>query len=494
VHPSLTTRLYSQLTAFSALYVLPRKNRKRISQSATLLFCLLLWIAGCRQSDPQPPQTPLTQMPPLQVTVLVPVEVTRVVTPMPSPITCSRGDLGNIKEIVIGAILPLSKPGAMMSGFGMQAALDLAIEDVNAAGGVLGKPLRLITYDAAGIPNRGAFFAERLLRDDCAAILVGVYHSDVAMAVKQVAHQYGVPVILDEARADEITADQDPEVFRVGPTATMLAQAPGKWLAELGDYNHDGTKFAVLVAENNSLGQSRIEAAKQWWPTYGFAVEPVVVDLPTDDFSPVIARIVAQDMLPDAVFIHLSGDAGLNLQKQMLEAGIDPQKKTLIINNSSALDDQLFWQTVPGGIYTIVVRNGPWGSTVPAMGLQFAQAYRQYFNHWPESYAFESYDTVRLAADAITRAGGLDPAKIIAALETTNIELASGHYTFPYGSKNRPDGERVPAYMWHQWPDPQMLFLQYDAVGEKATAAAVIWPKTYRTITNTLVSGLKQQP
>ncbi len=491
MRPSLTTRLYSQLTAFSPSPLL-RRQHKRIFQGALLLFGLVAWIAGCRQNN-TPPQTPVAQVP-LQVTVLVPVEVTRVVTPVPASVNCSRGDLGNVKEIAIGAILPLSKPGAMLSGFSMQTALDLAIEDVNAEGGVLGKPLRLITYDAAGIPNRGAFLAERLLRDDCASILVGVYNSDVAMAVKKIAHQYGVPVIFAEPRADQITADQDPEVFRVGPTTTMLMQFPGKWLAALGDYNQDGEKFAVIVTENNSVGQARIAAVKQWWPTYGFTVEPILVDLPTDDFSSVIARIVAQDTLPDAVFIHLSGNAGFKLQNQMLAAGIAPQKKTLIIQNSTALDDGLFWQNVPNGIYTIMGRNGPWSSTVPAMGVQFAQAYSQYFNRWPESYAFESYDTVRLAADAITRAGALDPKKIIAALEATDIELASGHYTFPYGSKNPPDGEHVPAYMWHQWPDPQILYLQYDAVGEKSADAPVIWPPLYRTITNTLVPALIQAP
>ncbi len=488
----LTTRPYSQLKSFSAWPILCCPRNKRLSQILLILLGLLVWITGCRQSD-VPPQTPTAQAP-LQVTVLVPVEVTRVATPTPPAITCARGDLGNVKEIVIGAILPLSKPGAMLSGFSMQTALDLAIEDVNAAGGVLGKPLRLTTYDAAGIPNRGAFLAERLLRDDCASILVGVYNSDVAMAVKKIAHQYGVPVIFAEPRADQVTADQEPEVFRIGPTATMLMQLPAKWLASLGDYNRDGEKFAMIVTENNSAGQSRVEAAKQWWPTYGFTVASVLVDLPTDDFSPVIARIVAQNMLPDAVFIHLSDNAGFKLQNQMLAAGIGPQKKTLIIRNSIALDDQLFWQNVPDGIYTIVGRNGPWSSTVPAMGLKFAQAYSQYFNRWPESYAFESYDAVRLAADAITRANTLDPKKIIAALETTDIELASGHYTFPYGSKNPPDGERVPAYMWHQWPDPQLLFLQYGAVGEKSATAAVIWPPTYRTITTTLIPGLHQQP
>jgi len=487
VHPFLilswrTLRFFQWSKAFVHHY------SKRLVWIGGLLLCVLLWAAGCQQTVPS--QSP----PPTQVTILVPLEVTRVATPTPLAPTCPRGNLNQVNEIVIGALLPLSKPGALMNGFGMQTALNLAIEDVNMAGGVLGKQLRLITYDTSGIPNRGAFFAERLVREDCAAVLVGVYHNDVAMAVKKIARQYGTPVIFADPHADEITADQAPEVFRVGPTTSMLAQAPAKWLTAVGDYNQDGTKFVILIVENNSVGKNWVELAQASWPSYGLDMEPVLVDLPTTDFSPVIARVVAHDRLPDAVFIHLSKDAAFNLQRQLLDAGIGPQKKTLIINSASLTDDQAFWQQIPDGGYTIAPRIGPWSSTVSAIGTQFAQAYSQYFNHWPEAYAFEAYDTARLAADAIRRAQSLDPAKIIAALETTNIDLASGHYTFPYGSKNPPDGERVPAYLWHQWPDPPILFLQYGAVAQKANDATVIWPKVYRKIDSPLLPGLKQSP
>ena len=78
-------------------------------------------------------------------------------------------------------------------------------------------------------------------------------------------------------------------------------------------------------------------------------MEPMLVDLPTTDFSPVIARIVAHDSLPDAVFIYLSKDAAFNLQRQMLDAGIGPQKKTLIVNSASLTDNQAFWQQIPDG-------------------------------------------------------------------------------------------------------------------------------------------------
>jgi branched-chain amino acid transport system substrate-binding protein len=449
------------------------------------------WLAACQQTAP-PATTP-----PLQITAVpVIIEVTRVithtivVTPEPSASVCPPYNLGDTTEVVLGALLPFSKLGAMQKGFAMQTAFTIAVENINARGGIQGKPVRLITYDDSGVPERAITLATRLLREDCAAMLVGVYHSEVARAVKEVAHKYGIPIIFSEPHVDDLTADQYPEVFRIGPTSTMYAQMPGKWLAKVGDYNGDETNLAVIVGENSPHGVEQVKAIQGWLPQYGFTGEAVLVDLPSTNFSSVIARIVALDKLPDAIFIQIAGETAFDLERQILEAGLTAQKGTLIVNNALILNDQRYWQQVPNGVYAVATQIGPWPSTVTPLGKQFAIAYQQYFDRWPERYAFGAYDAIQLAADAIDRAGTLDPAAIIAALETADIELASGHYQFPYTSKNPPDGDKVPAYLWHQWLNPQLLYLQYSEVDQAGTEAAVIWPEIYRTIDGPLLATL----
>jgi branched-chain amino acid transport system substrate-binding protein len=370
----------------------------------------------------------------------------------------------------------------MLSGFAMQTALSLAVEDVNSAGGVAGKNLRLVTYDSANSAERATIFAERLLNLDCAALLIGVYHSQVAMAVKDVAHKAGVPVIFASATADELTSDQYPEVFRIGPTFTMLAQMPARWLVEVGDYNEDGSLAAVIVIEEAVDSNGLTQSSRQWLEENAFRVDVISVDLPTTDFSSVIARIVALEQAPDAVFINTANDAALDLQQQMVSAGIRPQQNTLVIGSMVSINDQAFWARVPDGLYTVVPRIGPWQSTVTPMGAQFAARYRTYFDRWPEIAAFAAYDAVHLAADAIRRANTLAPADLIAALETSDIELASGRYTFTYGSNNPPDGQETPAYLWHQWMDVPLLYLQYNEAGQAASQAPVVWPALYRTV------------
>jgi len=441
------------------------------------VFTLLALLISCQQAalTPQPDA------------------VTTPSTPMPVAAGCGRGALGNATEVVIGVIYPLSQQSTMRAGFAMQAATNLAVTAINERGGIDGKPVRIIVYDSASSPAQGTHFAERLATIDCAAAIVGIFHSDVALAVKEVAVRYHISVIFAEPYADEITTDHAPEIFRIAPTRTMIAQMMAEWLSEVGDYNNDGELLAVLLVENSRYGNTRAELAQQWLPFYGIKPEIFTIDLPTTDFSPMIARIAALDKLPDAIFIYLHNGDNLLLQQQLLAAGMGPESSTLLVTTSGALDETKFWAQVPGGVYTIVAQIGPWYTTVTEMGQQFADVYQQHFNRWPEGIAFEAYDVMWLITDAIQRAQSLEADAIIRALETTDIELASGHYTFPYGSTNPPDGESVPNYMWHQWPVPQLLYLQYTETGQTARDAAVIWPPTYQTVEGPLLPELSER-
>src|SRR5690606_34758088 len=206
------------------------------------------------------------------------------------------------------------------------------------------------------------------------------------------------------------------------------------------------------------------------------------VDLPVADFSPVVARIVTMDHVPDALFVYLKGNDALALAAQLLAAGIGPQKSTLIVLAYAGLESDHFWQTVPDGAGIVVARLGPWHPTVTAMGPEFAVAYERYAGHWPEGYAFAAYDAVYLMPDAILRAGSLQGPDLVAALENTDIELASGHYTFPYGGQNPPSADGAAAYLWHQWPETQVLYLQYTEPLQPAHQMPVIWPPPYRTV------------
>ena len=455
------------------------QGRKTCRVLLLLLACL--WLVGCGTAEPPTPQL-----------VEVPIEVTRIVTPQvtqrvteqiaatPTPaLPCAASVPGEGAIVTIGAILPLSSPGAFLAGFAMQTALNIAVTDINEHGGVHNLPIRLITYDSAGKPERAAQFAERLILLDCAVSIVGLYHNGEAMAVTDVAHRYGVPVIVAGAGADDITARGYPEVFRLAPAYSLLAQMPAAWLLEVGDYNHDSILSAAIIADSAQNPAGLIESMRDNLIGAAIETELLRVDLPSNDFSSAIARLVANEQLPDAIFITIKGDAALLLQSQLLEAGIGPLRATLIVQSHVGLDSARFWANVPNGNGTIVAHIGGWYSTLTEQGQNFTIKYDQYMGRWPESYAFTAYDAIRLVAMTLRDAPSWTSKDLISTLEQTDVTMTNGEVLFAVTSLTNAD-DLAPNYLWHQWQNSQMLFLQYTRPDQPTEDMSIIWPPQSR--------------
>ncbi len=460
----------------------------RVTCRFYLLLAACLWLAACQST---PPATPTIVEVPVIVTRIVPQAINRETENVPAqleaqaiaaratPTThCAPTAPETSVVVTIGAILPLSSPGALLAGFAMQTAINLAVNDINEQGGVNGTPLRLITYDSSGTAERAAQFAERLILLDCAVAIVGLYHNAEAMAVADVAHRYGVPVIVAAAGADDITARGYPEVFRLAPSYSMLTQIPAAWLTAVGDYNGDGTLSATVISDNTSNATAIVEAIVAHMHDSSIEADNLRVDLPSTDFSSAIARLVARETLPDAIYIAVKGQPALRLHAQLLEAGIGPSRATLIVQAHEGLDADQFWAEVPNGTGTVVMRTGPWVGTITERGQDFAIKYDQYLGRWPESYAFAAYDAVTIVASALANAPSWHSNDIIAALEQTDKPVTGGNLTFANTSQVSASGD-LPGYAWHQWLDSPILYLQYTEPNQPATAMTIVWPPHY---------------
>jgi branched-chain amino acid transport system substrate-binding protein len=376
---------------------------------------------------------------------------TLTVSATATPEPCTR-NIDQVNEIRIGATVPLSPPGAVEPGEAMQYAIEIAAEQLNTQGGVLGKPVEVIFYDTAGSPDRGTEAIEYLVNQACVVGVVGEYHSSAAVTMVDAAHKYHIPVIFAETWNETITATQYPEVFRIAPTSSMVEQAKANYLEALG------AQYVAIVTENTDYG--------------------ILSDQGMEDYTPVIAAIQANGN-PDALIVMVPEDLSFNFEKQATQVELMPDKDTVCIANQAASQPQ-FWLSVPNGTYCVFQKIG----LIPALSNEvtqaFAEAYRQRFPIFPESYALEAYDSLRLIAEAIERAGSLDADAIIKALEMIDITLTQGRYYFPYGTQN-PVPEDQPEWWWHQWPDPAVLFLQYYEQGQNPNQAAVVYPEVYQT-------------
>jgi len=411
----------------------------------------------------------VTQVVEVEKEVEVPVEVE--VTAVPG--RCAPMSADDVEEIKIGATVPQSAPGAIAGGRAMMTAINIAVAQINDAGGVLGKPVKVIFYDTASLPERGTAAGEYLITQECVVGIVGEYHSSAGVAMKEVSHKYHIPTIFAETWNDTITGVGYEEVFRIAPASSMVAEADANYLEALG------AEFVVIFSENTDYGVPAAEATTEKLTARGIEAETYLADKGTLDYAPIIARIQAGPT-PDVILVLMTGEDSYNFEQQAAEAGLMPNEDTICIANQVAIQSDVFWEAVPDGNWCAFRKVGLVPALANEVTTEFEAAYRKHFDWFPESFALEAYDSMMLMAIAIENAGSLDPDAIIAAIEATDVTLAQGHYNFPYGTGN-PVPADEPEWMWHQWPDPAVLFLQYFEVGQDGDDAAVVYPEVYQT-------------
>ena len=133
--------------------------------------------------------------------------------PPSSPPGTERTDGSSVR---IGALVPLTRPGWVEAGQHLLAGLELAVREVNDAGGIAGRPLELVVRDTAADPQRAAAAVDELARLGVAA-LAGEYHSVVARAAAARADALGLPFLCSSAVLDALTEQPTEWVARLAP-------------------------------------------------------------------------------------------------------------------------------------------------------------------------------------------------------------------------------------------------------------------------------------
>jgi branched-chain amino acid transport system substrate-binding protein len=373
----------------------------------------------------------------------------------------------------IGAIMPLSAPGSVTGGIAMKVAFEIALEEVNAAGGVLGQQVDLIMLDTEGLPERGTSAMKRLINQENVVAVVGEFHSAVGLTSKEVAAENNIPIVYAETWNDNITGDQQAQVFRIAPLSSEVSRVDANFLDSIG------AQHVVIMTENTGYGIPAAEQVTGFLDELGIASETFFADIGSIDFAPVIERIKAGTQ-PDAILVLMTGEASYNFEQQAAEAGIGPQDVTMICNQVAS-DSEAYWTSVPDGNLCLYRRIGLPRVLWTDETFAFSEKYSAITGKAEtESYAMEAYDSLKIMAQAINEAGSTDPDAIISALENISYNGALGNITFPYGNHN-PVPADVEAKWWHQFPDPAITMVQYTEKGQDASDAAVVYPAAYQT-------------
>lgn len=299
----------------------------------------------------------------------------------------------------------------------------LAVEEINAAGGINGKKLVVISKDDGGKPADAQTAANELVSSEGVAMLTGTFLSNIGLAVSDFANQKKVFFLAAEPLTDAVTwAKGNKYTFRLRPSnymqAAMLVEAASKLPA----------KRWATIAPNYEYGQSAVAVFKklmsekrpdiQWvdeqWPPQGKI-----------DAGPVVQAVAQAN--PEAILNVTFGPDLVKLVREGNTRGLFKGREVVsFLTGEPEYLDPLKDETPEGWIVT----GYPWYSIKTPEHDAFLKAYQAKYNDYPRLGSIVGYQTIKAAAAILAKAGSTDTEKLIAAAEGISMPSPFGEITF----------------------------------------------------------------
>ena len=309
-------------------------------------------------------------------------------------------------RVRIGHLTPLT---GFLGALGEYAVMGIkmATDEINAAGGVLGRQLDVTSEDSVN-PQVASTKAQRLIERDKVAVLMGEINSASALTISQVAARNKTLFMSIGARSDALRGkDCNRHTFHVDIPVTVMVNAAGQALVREGLVR--GKKIYSLTADY-LFGHDLSRVAKKYFAANGgqqIGDELVATDV--TDFSPYLLKI--RQARPDLVATNLAGNQVTNFVKQYSEFGLPYPVAGFNLNTADA------WAAGEGnlgGIWPTV-----WHHELPTAGSKaFVAAFVKKHGKPPENHAWIEYVSLKMMAQAMNEAKSLDTDKLIAYFES----------------------------------------------------------------------------
>ncbi|MBT2746282.1 MULTISPECIES: ABC transporter substrate-binding protein [unclassified Lysobacter] len=331
----------------------------------------------------------------------------------PSPTGTQRTDGLAVR---IGALVPLSRPGWVEAGRHLLAGLELAVRDINDAGGIVGRPLELIVRDTAADPQRAAAAVDELA-DLGVAALAGEYHSVVARAVAARADALRLPFLCSSAVLDALTEQPTQWVARLAPAQSRGWRIYADFLLSAGH-----SRIAVAIAPSvywaSGVGILRDRLA----PHGGSVIE---LDISALTATQVCEQVVAHGATAALLLVGYPEPAA-SIVKLVRS---DPHLAALMLGAPAGQPEFAEWASLLGvdGAAIPFLRYLP--ERLGPLGARVEEALRERLTEAPSFVAFEGYDTITVLADVL-RSHGADRARIAEAWPQVDVEGTRGRIQF----------------------------------------------------------------
>ena len=299
----------------------------------------------------------------------------------------------NKDDIIIASANPMSGNSREFGNMKVKA-IQLAFDEVNAAGGIQGRKLRLLVGDDASSPKEAHNLAEKIVADKSVIAVIGHWNSASTMAARNVYNGAGIPVITDSVNKT-ITDGTTPYLFRILPTDQMEAEE----LAEYSFYKLGLKKMAIIYVNNDySIGMK--DYFREKMQRMGGAITTIETfsEGRTKDFTSELNKI--KNSQPDGIFIAGYYTEVALIARQAHEMGLSfpiistdgISSEELISLGGKAVDGIRF----NGFFYSDMTQNG---------SEKFIRNFRKRYGKEPDSYTALAYDSAQLLIEAIRKNG-----------------------------------------------------------------------------------------
>ena len=324
------------------------------------------------------------------------------------------------QDLRLSIPLPLTGPQAKFGEIEKNSYI-IAMEEINAAGGIKGKKVVLEFEDSQGKPEISRAIAEKIIDVKKQPIIFGEYSSSCSKAIAPVAEERKIPYMVVTGATDDITQQNYKYVFRMNPTNAYYATGMISFFREVVK----PTSIAVLY-ESSDFGTSGAEdMIKQ---AEKFPLKVLVkekYEKGAVDFKPILSKVKAAK--PDVIYmVSYVMDASL-LMKQIKELRIDAK---LFAGGAAGFAIPEFISSAKDASDYVVTAT-IWSPQVVYPGAkEFAEKYKKLYKDYPSYHGAEAYSALYIIKDVLTRAKSMAPDDIRVAMKATNMMTAFGPIKF----------------------------------------------------------------
>ena len=327
------------------------------------------------------------------------------------------GTLLAADTIKLGFHAPLTGFAASDSKSATEGA-KLAVNQINAAGGVLGKQLELVVYDDQAKPAQAIPIANKLIGQDRVVVGISGSYSGATRSAAGVFQEAKIPYISAYGIHPDITRAGE-YVFRTSFLGRIQGKAGAKLIGELM-----GKKKVVMITLQNDFGQSLADGFEEVAARFGLSIVGAYqYSIKDRQFGSLVAKVKADN--PEAIYASGYYFTAGPLISQLRAAGV-----TCPIIGQEGYDSQKFIEIAGAAAEGVIITTSlDRDSTVPETA-DFIKAFEKQAGFKSDMVAASGHTAVKVAADAIQRAGDTDAAKVLAAMKTTDLKVSTGTIRF----------------------------------------------------------------